>query len=212
MLELYFSHSRLLHRMICLQSRCWLCKANRLPLAPTPLPRKMRCQRSWLDCGRHGLSNDALLELDPGDAVGQSGSRAMYAAGQKGRTSHKEPLDNLEIMGLIGFEPKLALPKKNLARLWNLVVIWFNPKFWLGWTVFSGRFVGMSRAAAAKQLVVPTIGRAANSEDVQNWTLGSMLIWTWKSYAHELTNWADSKHNNALSSQKKTYNYWNNLS
>jgi hypothetical protein len=77
----------------------------------------MRCQRSWLDCGRHGLSNDALLELDPGDAVGQSGSRAMYAAGQKGRTSHKEPLDNLEIMGLIGFEPKLALPKKNLARL-----------------------------------------------------------------------------------------------
>jgi hypothetical protein len=44
----------------------------------------------------------------------------MYAAGQKGRSSHKEPLDNLEIMGLFGFEPKLALPKKKIWHAYEI--------------------------------------------------------------------------------------------
>jgi hypothetical protein len=79
-------------------------------------------------CWRHGLANEALLELDLGDAgkreVGRGVIcrwRPMYRWDKKARPQHliftehlifnrhKELLDNLQSMGLFEFEPKLAI-------------------------------------------------------------------------------------------------------
>jgi hypothetical protein len=85
-------------------------------------------------CWRHGLADEALLELALGDAVKREVGRGvicrwrpMYRWDKKARPQHltftkhfifnrhKELLDNLQSMGPFEFEPKLAIPKKKIG-------------------------------------------------------------------------------------------------